>query len=218
MKDEYICEYTKSEEIINSITHGIGALLSVAGLVILVVFASIHGNAWHIVSYSIFGGSMIVLYLASTLYHSFVNPKIKFFFKKMDHSAIFLLIAGTYTPFTLVHIKGGIGWTVFSIVWVLAVLGIIMKFTCIFRMKKVSAFIYVAMGWMCIFVMKNIIDSLNTQAFIYLLSGGLLYSGGVIFYVWKKLKYHHAIWHIFVLLGSVFHFFAVLEGFRVSIS
>lgn len=213
MDKEFVCEYSLMEEILNSVTHGIGVLLSVAGLVILVVFAAMYGNVWHLVSYSIFGVSMILLYLASTLYHSIPSKKIKFFLKKIDHSAIFLLIAGTYTPFALVHLKGIKGWVIFGVVWAIAIIGIALKFICLSKIRKVSSLMYIAMGWVCIFVIKDIMSSLGHSAFVYLVLGGLVYTLGVIFYAWKNLKYNHAIWHVFVLGGSVLHFFAVFKGF-----
>ncbi|MCB9480260.1 MAG: hemolysin III family protein [Desulfobacteraceae bacterium] len=212
MEEKFCCEYSHGEEIFNSLTHGLGTLLSIAGLVVLVVYSSIYGNAWHVVSCSIFGASLIVLYLSSTLYHSFSSPKIKYFFKKMDHSAIYVLIAGTYTPFSLVMIKGTAGWILFSVVWTMAVAGIILKFTCISKISKISSAIYIAMGWICVFAMNRIIEALTTEALVYLVLGGLIYTAGVIFFAWERLKFNHGIWHLFVLAGSTFHFFAVLKG------
>ncbi|MGM0419233.1 MAG: PAQR family membrane homeostasis protein TrhA [Thermodesulfobacteriota bacterium] len=212
MNQEYICEYTRSEEIVNSVTHGAGVVLSFVGLVVLVAYAALYGNAMHIVTYSVFGFSMILLYLASTLYHSVRNPRLKYLFKKLDHSAIYILIAGTYTPFTLVHIKGFEGWLLFSVIWSLTVAGIIFKFTCISRFKKLSSAIYIAMGWLCIFSIGTIIEVLTPEALKYLVLGGVFYTAGVIFYAWKSLKFNHGIWHIFVISGSLLHFFAVFQG------
>jgi hemolysin III len=212
MESQFISEYSVGEEIFNSLTHGLGILLSIAGLVILLVYASARGNLLHIAAYSIFGSSLIVLYLCSTLYHSFSTPGIKQFFKKLDHSAIYILIAGTYTPFTLIHIKGTAGWVIFGIVWTMAFAGIIFKFTCMSKIEKFSSALYIIMGWVCIFAMDKVIAALSTQALVYLVLGGVLYTGGVIFFAWDRLKFNHGIWHLFVLAGSTFHFFALLNG------
>jgi len=201
---------TLGEEIFNSITHGIGVLLSIAGLVILVCFAAIKGDAWHIVSYSIFGSSLVLLYLASTLYHSITNLKIKNIFARLDHSAIFLLIAGTYTPFVLTTIRGPFGWTLFGIVWGLALTGIIIRSIYLTRFRKLMVGIYLAMGWMFLIAIVPLFRNLPVISLIFLFSGGLCYSAGTIFYLWRELKYAHGIWHLFVLAGSIMHFFSVL--------
>jgi hemolysin III len=212
MKDKVCCEYTPGEEIFNSITHGIGTVLSIAGLAVLVFYASMYGNALHIVTCSIFGASLILLYSCSTLYHSFSNIKLKRFFQKLDHSAIYVLIAGTYTPFSLVFIKGTAGWVMFSAVWTMAVAGIIFKFTCMSRISRISSALYIMMGWTCIFAMNKVVQALSTEALVYLVLGGVLYTSGVIFFAWDKLKFNHGIWHLFVMSGSTFHFFAILNG------
>ena len=201
---------TLGEEIFNSITHGIGALLSIAALVILAVFASMEGNAWHVVSYSIFGSSLIVLYLSSTLYHSFPRGKIKNLFARLDHSAIFLLIAGTYTPFVLTAIRGPLGWTLFGIIWGLAISGIVIRSIFLTRFRKLMVGIYLAMGWMFLIAIIPLIKNLSPASLTFLFIGGGCYSLGVIFYIWRNLKYSHGIWHLFVLAGSVMHFFSVL--------
>ncbi|MDO9549254.1 MAG: hemolysin III family protein [Candidatus Marinimicrobia bacterium] len=200
-----------SEEIANGITHGIGALLAIAGLVLLVVQAARHGNAWHVVSYSIFGSTMVLLYLSSTLYHSIQRSRVKAFLKIIDHSAIFLLIAGTYTPFLLVSLRGAWGWTLFGIIWGLAVTGIILKSIFIHRFRVVSVFIYIAMGWLIVIAMPQTIHNLNRTTLVFLLIGGVSYTLGTVFYLWKKLPFSHAIWHLFVLGGTITHFFAVLN-------
>lgn len=197
------------EEIANAITHGIGFALSIAGLVILVILAYLNRGILHIVSFSIYGTSSILLYLASTLYHSFPKGKVKSLFKLFDHSAIYLLIAGTYTPIALITLNGTLGWTVFSTIWAIAVLGIIFKVIFIRRFKKLSTFMYLGMGWLVVFVIKPIILNLNITSTVFLVTGGLLYSVGAIFYLWKNLKFNHAIWHFFVLGGSVCHFFTM---------
>lgn len=197
------------EEVVNAITHGIGTLLAVAGLVLLTVFAYLYGDMWHVISSSIYGTTLVLLYLASTLYHSFTNERVKYIFKIIDHSAIYLLIAGTYTPFTLVPLHGTLGWTVFGLVWGLAVLGITLKVFFVGRFKLISTMCYVFMGWFIIFAIKPLIATVPMLGIVWLMIGGLFYTLGTIFYLWHKLPYHHAIWHLFVLAGSISHFIAV---------
>jgi len=198
------------EEIFNSITHGIGTLLSIAALVLLVVFAAIKGTAWHVVSFSIFGSTLVLLYLSSTLYHSFTKEKIKNLFVRFDHAAIFLLIAGTYTPFVLTTIRGALGWTLFGIIWALAIAGVVIRSIYLTRFKNLMVGIYLAMGWMFLMVVVPMVRNLPTSSIIFLFAGGGCYSVGVIFYAWRNLKYGHGIWHLFVLAGSIMHFFSVL--------
>jgi len=202
--------YTLGEEIANSITHGIGAALSIAALVLLVVFASQHKDAWRIVSFSIYGTTLFVLYLASTLYHAFTNKKVKHFFRLMDHSCIFLLIAGTYTPPTLIVMRGSWGWTLFTLIWAMAVGGLIFEAINIGKYKFISVAIYVVMGWLAIVAIKPMLETLPPGMFKWFLIGGLFYTSGIIFYAWKKIPYNHAIWHLFVLGGSITHFFGIL--------
>ncbi|HYQ56964.1 MAG TPA: hemolysin III family protein [Draconibacterium sp.] len=198
------------EEIFNSITHGIGVLLSIAALVLLVVFAAIKGSAWHVVSFSIFGSTMVLLYLSSTLYHSFSHQKVKNILVRIDHAAIFLLIAGTYTPFVLTTIRGALGWALFGIIWGLAITGVIIRSIYLTRFRKLMVGIYLVMGWMFLIAIGPIVRNLPTSSIAFLFIGGGCYSIGVIFYAWRNLKYGHGIWHLFVLAGSVMHFFAVL--------
>jgi hemolysin III len=198
------------EEIFNSITHGAGVLLSIAALVLLIVFSSIYGNISHVISCTIFGVTLVLLYTASTLYHSFKKPKIKGILKIIDHSCIYALIAGTYTPFMLVAVRGVLGWSIFALVWLLTIAGIIFKVFFIHRFKIISTIAYLFMGWIIIFAIKPLFDSLQTGGIIWLIAGGLAYTLGTIFYAWKKLPYNHAIWHLFVLTGSACHFFAVI--------
>ncbi|KNF10087.1 channel protein, hemolysin III family [Gottschalkia purinilytica] len=198
------------EEITNAISHGVGLCLAIAALVILVVFANKFGSVWHIVSFSIYGSTLILLYLFSTLYHSFPDGKVKSIFKVFDHSAIYLLIAGTYTPLTLTALRGKIGWTLFGIVWAIAIAGIIFKILWIKKFKALSTILYIAMGWLVIFAIKPLFQTLNTTSMVFLVVGGVLYTVGTIFYSGKKIKYNHAIWHFFVLAGSACHFFTVL--------
>ena len=202
--------YSLGEEIANSITHGIGAALSIAALVLLVVFASQYRDVWRIVSFSIYGTTLIVLYLASTLYHAFTNEKVKHFFRQMDHSCIFLLIAGTYTPPTLIAMRGDWGWTLFTIIWSLAVGGLIFETINIGKYKFISVILYIAMGWLAIFAFKPMMEALPPGMFKWILIGGLFYTSGIIFYACKKIPYNHAIWHLFVLGGSITHFFGFL--------
>ncbi|MDP8207277.1 MAG: hemolysin III family protein [Candidatus Electryonea clarkiae] len=198
------------EEIANSVTHGIGAALSVAALVLLVVFASIRGDAWRVVSFSVYGSALICLYLASTLYHAFRNERVKRFFKLMDHSSIYLLIAGTYTPITLTVMRGPWGWTLFGIIWGLAVAGVIFKLIFIGRFRIISVIIYIAMSWLIIIAFKPMVSMVPAGMITWLFIGGACYMLGVVFYVWRIFPYHHAIWHLFVLGGSISHFFGIL--------
>ncbi len=198
-------------EIFNSITHGIGVLLSIAGLVLLVVFASIRDpDAWKIVSFSIYGFSLILLYLSSTLFHAFQKKKVKNFFNLFDHSSIFILIAGTYTPFCLVSLRGPWGWTIFGLIWGLAILGVLFKiFFYSDRLRAIGTMIYLAMGWLILIALKPLIEYVPAGALWWLLAGGLSYSIGIIFYLWRKYRFNHVIWHLFVLGGSICHFFAI---------
>ena len=201
--------YSLGEEIANSITHGLGALLSVAGLTLLVTFAAQQGDVWRVVSFSIYGATMILLFLMSTLYHSFQQEKVKQVFKLLDHCSIYLLIAGTYTPFLLVTLRGTLGWVLFATIWLLALSGIIFKLAFKHRFKKLSLVTYVFMGWLVVFAGQELARSLSAGGMAWLLAGGLAYTLGIIFYVWKKLPYNHAIWHLFVLVGSLCHYTAI---------
>ena len=203
-------EYTTGEEIANSVTHGLGVALAVAGLAVLVSMAALRGEPWQVVSFSVYGGSLILLYLVSTLYHGLTKPETKTIFKFFDHASIYILIAGTYTPFTLVSIRGGWGWSLFGVIWGLAILGILFKIKNTGRWGKVSAAVYVLMGWLCVIALHRMIATIPTAGLIWLFTGGVLYTGGLIFYGWKKLPYNHAVWHLFVLGGSTCHYFAIL--------
>jgi hemolysin III len=203
-------EYTLGEEIAHTISHGIGALLSIAGLVLLLVLASRYGDAWHVTSSAIYGATLILLYTASTLYHGIPHSKGKQVLRRLDHAAIFLLIAGTYTPFTLVNMRGVWGWTLFGLVWGIAILGMVLELAIKRRIRWLSISLYLGLGWLVLIAIKPLLDSVATGGVILLLAGGLSYTLGVIFYVWKRLSYHHAVWHLFVLGGSALHFFSVL--------
>lgn len=200
---------SSGEEIVNAITHGIGALLSIAALVVLVILASTQGDIWHIVSFSIYGSTLILLYLSSTLYHSFSSPKVKNLFARFDHISIFLLIAGTYTPILLTSMRGVWGWTLFGIIWGLALTGAIIRSIYLHRFRKLMVAVYLLMGWMFVLAGKQIFQSLPSVSLTFLVLGGIAYSVGVVFYMWRKLPYSHGVWHLFVLAGSVLHFFAI---------
>jgi hemolysin III len=202
---------SKREEIANAITHGLGALMAIAALVILTVFSAIKGNAWHIVSFSVFGATLVILYLASTLYHSLTNEKVKILFRKLDHMSIYLLIAGTYTPFCLTVLNNWVGWTLFGIVWGSAILGIVVKAFFTGKKELLSTILYVVMGWVALFAIKPLYDSVSLTSFILLMAGGVFYTAGTYFFTKDRIKYFHSIWHLFVLAGSTFHFFAVLN-------
>lgn len=199
---------TKKEEIWNAISHGIGFILAIPALVFLILKGAQSGSAIQIVSYTIFGTSMLLLFLMSTLLHS-MPVKIKKLFSILDHSAIYVLIAGTYTPFALISLQGPLGWTLFGIIWGLAILGILFKAFFIHRYEFVSLIFYVAMGWLIVIAIKPLIQSITTPGFLLLLSGGILYTVGAIFYAWRRLPYNHAIWHLFVIAGSACMYFSV---------
>lgn len=202
-----------TEELANSVTHGVGLLLSIAGTVILVVSASLHGDAWRVVSFSIYGSSFIVLYASSTLYHgflyySFLSGRIKYILTIIDYSAIYLFIAGSYTPFALVSFRGPLGWTFFGTTWCLALAGIVFKMFFAGRFPVLSTISYLIMGWLALLAIPPILRTLPPGAIAWLLAGGVLYSLGVLFYLRDKTHYH-AIWHLFVLGGSLCHYFAI---------
>lgn len=203
--------YTVREEIWSSLIHGIGIALSLAGLIVLVTLAAQNGNVWVVVSTAIFGVSMVVLYTVSTLYHAIPNPEIKLKLKKFDHISIYYLIAGTYTPFMLVNMRGSVGWTVFGIIWGLALIGTVLKLcTQGSGTKAWSIGLYLLMGWLVVFASKQLAARLPDIGLTFLVLGGLFYTLGIFFYVWKSRQYTHAVWHFFVLSGTVMHFFAVL--------
>lgn len=201
--------YESKEETLNVITHGIGFVLSVVALVILIVYSSKYGTAKHITSFAIFGSSLVVLYAASTLYHYAKNPAIRHKLNILDHSAIYVLIAGTYTPFCLVVLKGWVGWTIFGISWGLALIGIIFKVFYFGKYDRISTIAYVLMGWVIVLAIKPLIDNFSTNGLIWLFCGGLAYTIGAILYSIKGIRFNHAIFHVFVLLGSFCHFMAV---------
>jgi len=209
-KNLLINRYTIKEEIFSSITHGIGALLSIVALVVLVSFASIQGDAWRIVSFSIYGFTLFFLYLSSTLYHSIFHEKAKQVFRVFDHVSIYLVIAGSYTPIALVGMEGPWRWIIFGLIWSLAITGIVLKVINISKTKKFSTALYIAMGWMVIIAIKPILAMIPTGLLVWLVIGGLFYTFGVIFYACKKIPFNHGIWHLFVLGGSIAHYFGIL--------
>ncbi len=201
--------YSTGEEIANSITHGLGAAFGVAGLAVLVTLAAIQGDALRVVSFSVYGASLVTLYLFSTCYHGVRAPRLKRFFRVMDHSAIFLFIAGTYTPFTLVSLQGGVGWWLFGVIWGLAATGILLKLFFTGRFGILSTIVYVAMGWCVLVAIKPVVAAIPFGCFLWLLVGGLSYTLGLIFYAAQRLPYNHAVWHVFVMAGSAAHFIAI---------
>lgn len=203
---------TKSEEVLNILTHGIGIGLAIAGLVLLEVFAVLNGNVWAIVSCAIFGLTMFTLYFGSTMCHAMIGQKSECFFEVWDSVAIYALIAGTYTPFCLVNLRGALGWTVFGILWAIVIFGAIMKIRNPNRQPKWIVGLYLIMGWTLLFILPAMLRNISARGMWFILAGGLSYSLGVIFYLWRRMKFSHAIWHLFVIGGTVCFFFAVLFG------
>lgn len=202
--------YSVREEIAHSVTHGLGVVLAIIGLCVLVAVAALHGGPVHIAASAVYGGTLILLYTASTLYHSIPLPRTKSVLRVIDHVSIYLLIAGTYTPYTLIALEGRWGWSLFALVWSLAALGIVFKLFFTGRLEKLSLLIYIAMGWCGVVAARPLLQIMEPAGLWLLLAGGLAYTGGVVFYVMRRLPYHHAIWHLFVLAGSVLHYFSVL--------
>lgn len=209
MKEEHLTYYDKKEEKLNVASHAIGLVLSIAALVLLVVHAIKNGTASHIVSFTIFGASLVLLYSASTIYHYSQKPDLRRKLNILDHAAIYVLIAGTYTPFTLVTLAGWLGWTIFGITWGIALIGIFFKLFYTGRFDKISTIAYVLMGWIIIFAIKPLIENLPLNGLYWLFGGGVFYTLGAVLFSLPKIKYNHAIFHIFVLLGSFSHFMAV---------
>ena len=201
----------KRHELANSVTHGAGLGLSVAGCAVLVTLAALRGNAWHIVACSVYGATLVCLYGASTVYHSVRSPRLKRVLRIVDHSSIYLLIAGTYTPFTLVNLRGGWGWSLFGVVWGLTLAGILFKIWFVDHFPVASAVVYLLMGWMALVAIKPLFAMVPVAGLVWIFAGGLLYTAGVGFFAWEKLPYHHAIWHVFVIGGSVCHYIAVMR-------
>ncbi len=193
----------------NSLTHGIAAVVSAGLLALMVVYASLYGSVWHVVSFSIYGATMVLLFTASTCYHAVRNVRVKKILRIVDHSAIFLLIAGTYTPITLTALRGPLGWSLFGCVWGIAAVGIVLKIFFTGRFRVVSTLLYLLMGWLVVLAVRPIYQQLPRAALYWLLAGGLAYTGGVVFYLRKSLPFNHAIWHLFVFAGSLCHYAAI---------
>ena len=201
--------YSPIEEKINITSHAIGFILSIVALVLLFTHANRHGDVWHVVSFNIFGASLIVLYAASTFYHSAKKPELRRRLRILDHASIYVLIAGTYTPFALVTLNGQIGFTIFGTSWGLALTGIILKLFFTGKYKLISTLMYVFMGWIIVFAIKPLINNLSSDGLLWLVAGGMAYTIGAILYSIKKIKFNHAIFHMLVLIGSVCHFVSV---------
>jgi len=204
-----IKHYSPTEEKINIISHAAGFILSMVALILLVTHAFLHGNIWHIVSFSIFGASLVVLYASSTLYHSAVKSEARSRLKIIDHASIYVLIAGTYTPFTLITLSGTIGWIIFGITWGLALTGIVLKLFFTGKYDLISTIMYVLMGWVIIFAIKPLVANLPFEGLLWLVAGGISYTVGALLYSIKKIKFNHAIFHILVLNGSFCQFMSV---------
>jgi len=202
--------FTPGEEIAHAVTHGLGLVLSIAGVAVLVAAASVRGDAWHVVSCAVFGVTLVLLYAASTLYHGVHHPRAKRVLQQFDHAAIFLLIAGSYTPFALVTLRGGWGWTLLALVWGLAALGIALQIARRSRVRRPLVPIYLVMGWLALIAIGPLVRSLHPQGLVLLFLGGIAYTLGVVFFAWRRLPYNHAVWHLFVLAGSACHFICVL--------
>jgi hemolysin III len=202
--------YTLGEEIAHAVTHGLGLVLSIAGVAVLLAAASVRGDAWHVVGCAVFGVTLVLLYAASTLYHSIRHQRAKGVLQQLDHGAIFLLIAGSYTPFALVTLRGGWGWTLLALVWGLAVLGIALQVARRSGARRPLVPIYLLMGWLVVIAFEPLVRSLHPEGLLLLFLGGAAYTLGVVFFAWRRLPYNHAVWHLFVLAGSACHFSCVL--------
>ncbi len=199
------------DELANALTHGVGLMLAVVAAPLLIYVAVMRGTAWHVVGVSIYAASLITLYAASTLYHSARNPRIKRILRIVDHASIYLLIAGTYTPFTLVNLRGPWGWTLLGLVWGIAVAGVIWKMFHTHRFPVLSTALYIAMGWLVVIAARPLLRAVPITGVAWIAAGGLAYTGGVIFYGWQRWRFNHAVWHLFVLAGSACHFVAVMR-------
>jgi hemolysin III len=204
-----ISEYSFKEEVLNVLTHATGSILSVVGSIVLYIQANKHGSDAHVFSYIIFGSSLIALYLASTLYHSFSNTKFNKIFQKIDHLAIYFLISGTYSPLMLVGIKGSAGITLLKIIWALVFISCVFSLSKYKFLQRIAFANYLIMGWLVVFIYDDLILHMPTTSLYLLVTGGLFYTSGIIFYRWDKLPYNHSIWHLFVLGGSTSHYFSV---------
>ncbi|MDD2850616.1 MAG: hemolysin III family protein [Desulfuromonadaceae bacterium] len=207
--NERLVHYNRSEELVNRYTHGIGVLASLIGVTALITLASRQQDSYRIVSACIYGVSMITFYCLSTVYHTVQNPSVRYLFRILDHASIYLMIAGSYTPFALVTLKGPWGWTLFGTVWGLGTVGAVMKIFTTHRLKIVGPILYIALGWIVVIALTPLSAALPTGGMVLLFSGGIAYTAGVIFYLWDRLPFNHAIWHLFVLTGSACHYWAI---------
>ena len=198
------------EELANALTHGVGAAAALAGGAVLVTLAATRGDGWQLAGAIVFGVALLLLYTASTLYHAIQHPVAKGRLKVFDHCAIYLLIAGTYTPFTLVGLRGSIGWWLFATIWALALFGVVFKLFYTGRFKRLSTLVYIAMGWLVVVAARPMLQALDGATLAWLLAGGIAYTLGTVFYLRPQLRYAHAIWHAFVIAGSVCHYTAVM--------
>lgn len=211
--------YRAREEIVQSVIHGVGIVLAIAALAVLTSYASVFGTTRHIVSCSIYGATLILLYASSTLYHSARYRPAKKLLRVLDHAAIFFLIAGTYTPFLLINMRGTLGWSFFGVIWGLTAVGIVLQLFLLPRNRgTLTVLLYIAMGWLIVPIIRPLIAAIPPIGLVYLIAGGLAYTLGIVFYAWKKLPYHHAIWHGFVLAGSILHFFSVFYSVIPSVT
>jgi hemolysin III len=216
MKHVETARYSVGEEVANSLTHGLGWLLSIGGLATLVTFAAITGGALRVVSCAVFGSTLVLLYAASTLYHALPSDRAKHIFRVLDHSSIFLLIAGTYTPLSLVAVGGPWGWSLFGSIWFLALVGVLLNTIAHGRWRWLSIILYVGMGWLVVIAIRPLVASVSTGVLVLIVAGGLAYTLGLVFYGWRRLPYGHAVWHVFVLAGSVLHYLAVFLEVGIS--
>ena len=203
-------EYSREEEVASSALHATGAVLAVAGLSVVVTFAALRGNAWHVVSCAVYGVTLVMLYTASAFYHGLSRPRAKHVFHVLDHMSIYLLIAGTYTPFMLVSLRGAWGWSIFGTIWGLAIAGIVFKGFLVHRFAVASTLVYLLMGWLIVIALRPLLQVLPRAAVGWLVAGGLCYTIGVVAYALKNVRHHHAVWHLFVLAGSACHYFAIM--------
>ncbi|MCR4391658.1 MAG: hemolysin III family protein [Candidatus Acetothermia bacterium] len=210
MRSPELPEYTEGEEIANAVTHAVGTGLSLAGLAALVSLAALRGgDPWRLASLSIYGTTLVLTHLASTLYHGFRDRRVKAFFRVVDHAAIYLLIAGTYTPFLVISLRGPWGWTLLGVVWAMAIAGVVFKSVFLGRLRKLSVVTYVVMGWLVVVASDQVLAHIPLGALALLLAGGVVYTLGIVFYAWKRVPFNHAIWHLMVLAGCMCHYFAI---------
>ena len=207
---DYLPHYSVGEEIFNSVSHGLGSAMACVGFGVLIVLSALYGDAWAVVSSAIYSFALFTLYLASTLYHACSNRTVKHILQVLDHCSIFLLIAGTYTPYTLITLRGPMGWSLFGVVWGAALVGIVLNAIDLKKFSKLSMVCYVAMGWVVVVAIKPLMGSLSLRGLILLALGGIFYTSGIVFYAQKRIQYMHSIWHLFVLAGSVCHYLSIV--------